>query len=304
MRIGQCRAFTLIELLVVVAVLALLVGLVLPALQGARAAAMTTKWTSNLRQLIIGHALFANDHDNVSIPGRMAKVGSSNDPRNLYDVGNGRHYRPRWMVVMGASAGFYAYNEPSTDSGGDNDNNKLIDHEIFRDPVVPEYMNNRNYCLGYNFQFLGNSRRRADGLFVRFPVRLHQVNTQTVLFADTLGTAATFPAAQRLAYNPKPYPSNNTREMCNHGWALDPPRLLPESDNCDESRDGFTRSAVDERHQGKAVVGWLDGHVDRWTARDLGYVQHEDGSFPYDATGATNKFFSGRSRDLDPPNVN
>ncbi len=296
--------FTLIELLVVVAVIGILLGLIVPALQSARAAAQTTKWSSNLRQLVIGHALFANEHDNVSIPGRMAKIGSSDDPRNHYNVGNGKHYRPRWMVMMGASAGFFAYDNPSTDPGKENDNNRHLDHEIFQDPVVPDYMNNRNYCLGYNFQFLGNSRRRADGLHVRFPVRLHQINTQTVLFADTLGTAATFPPVQRHGYNPRPHPNKNTRELCNHGWSLDPPRLTATSDNCDGSRDGFTRSAVDERHQGKAVVAWLDGHVNRRTAKELGYIRNDDGSFPYTASGATNKFFSGRSRDLDPPDVN
>jgi len=296
-------AFTLIELLVVIAIIAVLIGLLLPALGRARDSGKGLACASNMRQLAVGHALYANDFRGISIPGRMAKVDPATDPANHYDVGNGKHYRPRWMVSMGAGSGFHAYGEPSTDPSKENDNNRLLEHEIFRDPAVPDYMNNRNYSLGYNFQFLGNTRLAGDGRFVNFPVRLAELDGNTVLFADALGTAATFPEDERLPYNPAPHPDNDTRQTCNHGWSLDPPRLEPDSDNCDGSRDGFTRSAPDERHLGKANTAFVDGHVKGMSAAEMGYVEGAEGSYPYESEEADNSLFSGSSRDDDPPSV-
>ncbi|MEZ6233911.1 MAG: prepilin-type N-terminal cleavage/methylation domain-containing protein [Phycisphaerales bacterium] len=55
------RAFTLIELLVAIAIIALLLGILLPSLAAARRAAQSSVCTSNLRQLAIALDLYATD---------------------------------------------------------------------------------------------------------------------------------------------------------------------------------------------------------------------------------------------------
>lgn len=59
----DARAFTLIELLVVVSIVALLIGILLPALGGARDSARTVQCMSNMRSLSFAMLMHAQDSD-------------------------------------------------------------------------------------------------------------------------------------------------------------------------------------------------------------------------------------------------
>jgi len=59
----QHRAFTLVELLVVISIIALLIGILLPALGRARLAAQGLRAKSDLRQLLIGYTAYQSDNE-------------------------------------------------------------------------------------------------------------------------------------------------------------------------------------------------------------------------------------------------
>jgi prepilin-type N-terminal cleavage/methylation domain-containing protein/prepilin-type processing-associated H-X9-DG protein len=126
------RAFTLLELLVVIGIIALLIGLLLPAFGQAKMHAQATQSSNNLRQIVAANLAYASDQDcyapadditnNRRWCGARTSASSAYDPTKGYlspYLGQSRMITPDPLftdMIKGSAsfengAGGYGYNE-------------------------------------------------------------------------------------------------------------------------------------------------------------------------------------------------
>ena len=98
-RQARSRAFTLIEVLVTIAVIAILVGLLVPSLSGVRHTARATACGSQLRSLGTAWSMYANDFAERAMP--LAYTSAA-------DVGPGGMAR-YWWGSHGSAATLHRY---------------------------------------------------------------------------------------------------------------------------------------------------------------------------------------------------
>lgn len=225
------RGFTLIELLASIAIIALLIGILIPSISGARGAGHSAVCSSNVRQVQLANDLYAHDHGERCLPGASGlaltnlhrwhgtrtSVGEPFDPESgditpyLSGSGASRSVRacPSFMSTMEDLA--------SREKGFENGNGGY----------------------GYNRAYLGVERVQTR--FGYWKVHDDTRGASRSLFAAPSATVAFADAA--LAES----------ELIEYSFIE--PRKWP------HTRRGRPDPSVHFRHADRSNVAWLDGHV-------------------------------------------
>lgn len=235
-------AFTLIELLVVISLIALLVGLLLPALARARTAAKSLTGIASVRQLQAAYSVYADDYKGDLLPGYSDQlIAKDKLGRRLYPPISNRY---PWRLIKYVDwnwKALYYDREPATDT--------------YERSIFPRFGLNSRFLGGDSraYGFDGNATHRWGPFYAR---RIEELRTpdRMIAFADSVYSAQgqTFDPVNGDGFFEIHSPFYTERD-----WNLDAPASAKDV--------GY----VAARWSGKVSVTFMDGHSESRSLESL-----------------------------------
>jgi prepilin-type processing-associated H-X9-DG protein/prepilin-type N-terminal cleavage/methylation domain-containing protein len=217
-------SFTLIELLVVVAIIAVLIALLLPALTKARQSARAVTCANNLKQISAIHTFWIEDHNGYMICNSIPLNYGEDGRMGVGTYPGGYPWSGVWVIkkYVNLNAGIGINGNPTSPG----DSVDTIKTSIYACPDYP-YPFNANSLYGTKMDYGWNYRGlgwRDNATSINYFKKKDRATDpeQTIAFTDSCS---------------REYGGDFV--LCNSGSGYWP----------------------DERHNGKANIAWLDGHV-------------------------------------------
>jgi len=235
---SRSRGFTLIELLVVIAIIAILAGMLLPALAKAKSKAQATKVMNNARQIAFASTLYAGDQDGRITPLQMDGVTVRHNPiMPTNAVPTGRAY---WTDFIYPYVNSYKLFETPGISAGDG--------------RTPPLTQGNKLGIGMNHPDLG--------LYIPVNgncVREQQVSrpSETIVFGD----AATVQQSYSPSIKPDEWKPIDPRAG---RYLFRTPGNAPYWDSVDPAR-------LVNRWNGRCNAMFIDGHADAMAVGKMGF---------------------------------